>query len=137
MIFVSDDVPYCLYKGEGNPDVSKVIQFTFSRQTLREKFVELKEEFESALSRIGDEIELIRDDNLARGAFVRIAAVTATKKDSSPYWNVDTEHLNSSLTSGDPPEYWPGKPDWGIDFITDTHSYPWMPVDISNRSFPF
>ncbi|PYS64456.1 MAG: hypothetical protein DMF76_04595, partial [Acidobacteria bacterium] len=35
------------------------------------------------------------------------------------------------------PEYWRGKPDWGTDFITDTHSFPWMPVDISNSSFPF
>ena len=94
-------------------------------------------EFESALSKIGDEIELIRNDNLARGEFVRIARVTANKKGSSEYWDVDTKDLNSLLTSGDPPEYWRGKPDWGTDFITDTHSFPWMPVDISNSSFPF
>lgn len=80
VLFVSDDVPYCLYKGEGYPDVEKVIQFTFSRQTLREDLARLKEEFESILSRIGDEIELIHDDNLARGAFVRIAGVTAKKE---------------------------------------------------------
>jgi hypothetical protein len=137
VIFVSDDVPYCIYKGKGNPDVSKTIQFTFGRQTLRGRLNELKEEFESALSRIGDEIELIRDDNLARGAFVRISGVTAKKRDSSDYWEVDTAHLNSPLTNDDPPEYWRGKPDWGTDFITDTHSFPWMPVDISNRNFPF
>ena len=68
VIFVSDDVPYCLYKGEGEPEVSKVIQFTSSRQTLHEKFPALRVEFESALSKIGDENELIRDDNLARGS---------------------------------------------------------------------
>jgi hypothetical protein len=136
VIFVSDEVPYCFYKGEGDPDVSKVIHFTFSRQALREKFAELKEEFESALSRIGDEIELIRDDNLARGAFVRIARVTANKK-SSEYWYVDTEQLDSSLTNDDPPEYWRGKPDRGTDFITDTNSFPWMPVDISKGNLPF
>jgi hypothetical protein len=137
VIFVSEDVPYCLFDGEGTPNVSKVIQFTFSRQTLRDEFSNLKEEFESVLSRIADEIELIRDDNLAQGAFVRIAGVTATKKDSSDYWDVDTDRLNSSVTNDDPPEYWPGKPDWGTNFITDTNSYPWMPVDISKSTFPF
>jgi hypothetical protein len=36
VLFVSEDVPYCLYKGEGYPEVSKVIKFTFGRQPLRD-----------------------------------------------------------------------------------------------------
>jgi len=137
VIFVSDDVPYCLYKGEGSPELTKVVQFIFSRQTIRQAAAELKVEFESIFSRIGDEIELIRDDNLARGEYVRIARVSATKKDDSEYWDVDTDQLKSVSKNDDPPEYWAGKPSWGTDFITDTNSYPWMPVDISNLSIPF
>jgi len=113
------------------PEFKKLVDFVFSRKALQEHFAEVKADFDSITATITDETDLIREDNLARGAIVRVTQVSATKSAGVDYWFEDTSGLRSTLGSNDPAEYWGERPVADTNFITDTTTYPWMPSEVS------
>jgi len=136
-VFASESIPYATAVGDEQPRLLKEIQFSFSRETLSAEHERIKSELERLLAAITAEKELITEDNLARGEFVRTAWVSSTRAQGAPRWQVDTTSLQSPISPADPVEYWAGKPIFTTHFLTDTESYPWMPVNVSNLSLPF
>jgi hypothetical protein len=135
IIFASEDLPF-LY-GKGDPDFYKTVQLLFSRATLTSVHADVKADLTNVLGKITSETDLIREDNLARGDFVRAAWVSARRDNEDADWQYSTSNLASPAAEGDPTEYWAGKPFFGQHFLTNTESYPWMPVNISEFSTPF
>lgn len=113
------------------PTFGKLVDFVFSRKSLQEHFEGIKADFDSITASITDETDLIREDNLARGAIVRVTQVSASKHTDSKYWFEDTSGLRSTLGPNDPAEYWGERPSFYTNFITDTATYPWMPSEVS------
>lgn len=137
VIFASEDVPYVQMPTDGVPAFSKTVRLLFSRKTLADKHDELKKEVEQVLKQITTETDLTKDDSLARGDVVQSAYVTATREAEDKRWQVDTSSLRSRGSEDDPPEYWAGHPILGGHFISNSDSFPWMPVTISQFMLPF
>lgn len=137
-IFASEFVPYAAPTEDTSPDFSKTIHFYFSRDSITAAYSQIKPELETLLRKITEETRLIHADNLARGEFVRTASVSVNRSDQAARWRVTTQSLHSPSSTTDPAEYWAGKPlFFGDHFLTNTESFPWMPVTISNVTFPF
>lgn len=136
-IFASEWIPYGGMEEGEDPNLSKRVQFYFSRESLGAVYERIKPELEELIRKITAETELIVEDNLARGEFVRTAYVSASRSGENARWNVATGGLQSPVSDSDPVEYWAGKPLFSSHFLTNTESFPWMPVNISNFSPPF
>lgn len=120
------------------PDMlfGKNLHFTFGVKVLEEKYCELKKEFEFLISKIAQEVELIREDHLARGELVQLIRIDASQKKGSndkTYWKFNTADLYRPIAANDPVEYWGRLEMPSKDLITETKIFPWMPVDISNE----
>lgn len=136
VIFVSEQIPYTVMPADGIPSFSKTVRLLFSPETLADKHEELKKELEELLARITNETDLIKEDNLARGDIVQGVSVSASRDAETP-WQIDSRNLRSPSSNNDPSEYWAGHPFWGTDFLSNTESFPWMPVKIAEMEFPF
>jgi hypothetical protein len=137
VIFASEYIPYVQMPANGVPAFSKTVRFLFSRKTLGEKHDNIKKEVEDVLKQITTETDLTKDDSLARGDVVQSTYVTATREAEDKAWRVDTTTLHSRGSEDDPPEYWADYPVFGANFVSHSYSFPWMPVTISQFSFPF
>ena len=137
LIFASEYVPYVQMPIDGVPAFSKTVRLLFSRKTLADKHDELKKELEEVLKQITTETDLTKDDSLARGDVVQSAHVTASREAEDKGWQVDRTSLLSRGSEDDPPEYWAGHPFLGGHFVSNSESFPWMPVTISRFTFPF
>lgn len=136
VIFASELVPYAFLRDQQTPEFRKSVQLLFSRHTLAAQYAALKRELEDVVRTITTESDLILEDNLARGELVRLSAVTANKHEKYGFMP-DNRQLATPLRPDDPVEYWGGKPAWTFDLVTDTDSYPWMPVNVSEPSLVF
>lgn len=131
VIFVSEWFPFSFGPSEES-GARKGVDFVFGRAALANQFEGVKAEFTEILEKITAETELIQEDNLARGEFVKVAQTSVTK--SGQRWHPDVGRLRTPLRHDDPPEYWGRRPTGDIDFVTDTRFYPWFPVDVSAES---
>jgi len=117
-----------------NPETQKFvkqIRITFSRKSLMNSHSVLKSEFENILQTISKEIDLIRNDNLARGKLIEVVHCNCRKSDSSDFWFINTEVFNTEFDEESPVEFW-GTFEFSSDnFVSDTNKYPWMPIEIS------
>lgn len=136
VIFAAEGVPY-VNVDEDPPQFKKLVDFVFSRKTLLDAHDAIKADLDALVLTIAEESDLIREDNLARGALVRVGEVVASRAEGSTYWVRNTSALRSPIGDDDPSEYWGGRPSGDRDFITDTPSYPWMPTDVSEEEVPF
>jgi len=123
-------------------DVSfaKKVRFTFSRAVLNEFTVEIKGALVELIETIDSESDLIMEDNLATGEIVQAVTTSARKREAEDYsfWSFDESKIAFPVSSDHPPEYWGEMSGQVGDFISDTDSYPWMPVRISsNDDLPF
>jgi len=116
----------------------KQVGLTFSHRVLAEAHVELKKALEDALTLVTQEIDLLKEDQLAKGKLVRLCKFVSRREKSgdSSQWSLDFDLLRSQPPGGELPEYW-GDVTAGNDFISDTESYPWMPVKVSEEDIPF
>ena len=118
-------------------EVQKDIGLTFSRRALTQRFGEIRGSLESVLSQVSKETDLLREDQLARGKLVSVTPVTARRQQAGDtvWWTVGRSGLQSAIPERELPEYW-GPTTAGVDFVSDTDDYPWMPVKIS-EDIPF
>lgn len=137
IIFASEVVPYVAMPKSGPPLFSKTLRLLFSRRTLAERHEDLKAELEQLLKRITTETDLIREDNLARVVLVQSVGATARREAQESDWRVATSNLLSPAREDDPPEFWAGHPLFGMDFVSHTESFPWMPVTVAEFDVPF
>jgi hypothetical protein len=121
------------------PLFEKVLNFTFSRQSIVEHHEEIKSDLEEFIRRISEEAGLLSEDQLAAGEILRLVNVTALHrhKETRQWWEIDIASLKSPVGVNDPTEYW-ATTNWiPTNLLTDTESYPWMPVKVSPDYFPF
>lgn len=124
-----------------NPEkhtIYKTIEFTFGHNTLKNHFEAIKTDFENIFLEITKEINLIEQDNLARGKLIESAIVRYHKDDNSNYYNLKINSLCTDLDEDTPVEFWGTKYYAFNGFITSTEIYPWMTVPISeDKGLPF
>lgn len=135
VIFVTEQVPYVSMPAAGNPAFSKTVRLLFSADTITDKHEELKKELDELLERITNETDLIKEDNLARGDIVQWVTASATRDPVDRPWQIDLRSLRSPSDNDDPSEYWSSPPFWGVDFVSNTDSFPWMPVKVAESDF--
>lgn len=116
----------------------KEVCLTFSRRVLAEAHAELKAALEEALTLIIQETDLLKEDQLAQGSLMQLRWLVARQVGSgdSSYWSIDESALSSPPPDEALPEYW-GHVTAGSNFISDTESYPWIPVKVSEEDVPF
>lgn len=110
-------------------NIRKFILITLGSKNIKTCYAEIKKDLEHILLEVTKEIDLIKNDNLARGKLVEVSNCTYRKSDSKHfilYINFETE-----LTESTPVEFWGTKYTIYNNFITSTEKFPWMTVDVS------
>ena len=135
--YLSELIPYIPYTEGEDPDISKRISLVFSRKILTENYEIIKSNIENLLSKISEETELIKEDNLARGEILEVAVAYVSLREglesgSESYWWTDLGRFECVVREDDPPEYW-GTIFYILrgGFVADMSKYPWMPGKIS------
>ena len=114
-------------------DISKECTFVSSRSMMEEKYLEIKDALEELLSKVGEEVDVITEDLSVRGNLIEVVNIPVRERewDEGSFWLPDTYSLQSVVDSDHPPEYWGQFSIAHSDFVSDTESYPWMPVNVS------
>lgn len=139
LIYASEEVPYTTVGDDLAVKFRKDILMLFSRGVISKDHGLLKKEIEELLLTIAKEGEMITQDNLASGQIVNSVIIWAEQRGTAKtkYWSLDISPLRTAVKEDDPPEYWGSIGDATRDFISETRSFPWMPVDISRWDLPF
>lgn len=118
----------------------KNLHFVFTRSALNQSGSDIAACFRELVSKISGELELLQQDDLARGdllSVVEIYGYWQAPKDEGRVgsWQFGMAKVESPPRDNDPPEYW-GDLGWlGAEFVTRRHKYPWMPSSISGQEF--
>lgn len=139
LIYSAEDVPTTTFRNDLSFKFSKDFLMLFSRDVISKEYAVIKKDIENLLLNVAEEGEMISQDNLARGHLVDPVIIEADRRGSATtkLWHLDTTPLHTPAKENDPPEYW-GNLDYATrDFISDTRSFPWMPVDICRLDLPF
>jgi len=129
--FLSEAAGFSYARKDPEAVAKKRIGLVFHRQVISENFAEVKEGLEDLLRLIANETELIQQDNLARGKIVASADVHAVREEGNEFWKANLSRLLCPVTPESAPEYWGDFSFRVVDFVSDTESFPWMPVTIS------
>jgi len=118
---------------------SKLLSFTLTRKSLNDSGIEVAQSFSELVLKISKELELLTQDDLARGELLSAVAIFGywqpQQDNHQGFWQFSVSKLESPPREDDPPEYW-GDLGWlGAEFITKRDKYPWMPSAISGRDF--
>ncbi len=139
--FLAEDIPYVDVTHDNCPNFVKKVSLVFARNAILENYQEICDQLRDLLLTIDTETELLRKDNLARGALIDSAHIMSVRRrivdDEDSWWSVDTNRLRSELGENSPSEYWGNLGLQTGDFIAGSTKYPWMPSDISKEEFPF
>ena len=138
--FLTESVYYPQMKEDYDALFVKILSFVISRPMLETQHKNLKKSFEDLLLDIAKEVELIQQDNLARGHLVHSVTTNATlqKQKEQSRWEWRYQLLNTPVAENDPPEYWGSLSFSGLqDFVAATDKYPWMPESVSPGEIPF
>lgn len=131
MVYATESASMAFPPDSASPSCSKSISFVFSAQSLSSFWDEIASDLQRALTTISTEVDLLRQDNLARGSLVEAVTGYGSRKDEQSDWNLPREMLKCDVQSDSPSEYWGDFFVFNDDFIAGTHQYPWMPSQIS------
>jgi hypothetical protein len=116
----------------------KSLSFVFSRTILETRYNDLADAFRNLIAKITEELDLLGQDDLARGELLSVVEVFGwftQNEGGQGNWTFRSERAESPPRENDPPEYW-GNLGWlGSDFIARRDKYPWMPSAISGVEF--
>jgi hypothetical protein len=137
-IAVTEAIPSTYTTSPEETSFEKQIRFTFSRTSLSKNYAELKTELKKILLLISNEVTLTKEDNLARGKLVEVVSCSIRKTDQSSFYDVGNAAFLTKFNAESPVEFWGVFNSSYGHFVTNTSSYPWMPVDVSeDKSLPF
>jgi len=140
IIYMSEGVTIARKDAKYDADFYKKISIVISKENIIKKYKEMCPQISALLTEISEETELIKQDDLAKGEIVKAVYSYAMFKqtaDKKGYWSFGTELLSCNVEEDSPSEF------WGImnfpysHFISDTHKYPWMPVEIAQMKLPW
>jgi len=130
-ICATEITPSSSIKNPENPTLIKQIRLAYSRKSLEKNYLTIKAEIEKILIQITKEIELIKQDNLARGKLIEVVNFSLRKRDEGDYYSYYDDIFETTFDEYSPVEFWGTFNYTTLNLITDTNKYPWMPVDIS------
>jgi hypothetical protein len=131
-ICVNEYIPGLFSKKVENIQIYKEIRFTFSRKNIEKNYNEIKIQLEDIVLQISNEVELIKNDNLARGILIEAVNSSFDKHSESEYYTWESSQFVTEFDEYSPVEYWGNLNYPTSNFVTDTEQYPWMPVTISD-----
>lgn len=131
--YISEFVPGADMPPDMKPIVRKKLSFVFSKRRLAEATGELRDTFVGLIEEIRKQEQLVSDDHLARGSLIEPVDTSALNRQNEPHqgWKLDTTPLNCPISGGHSTEYWGSFMLWGSNFIAASHTFPWMPQDVS------
>lgn len=140
VVIAYENIPYLSFDIE-KPSFPKSISFILSRRCLQKSIVEIKKELETMITKITEEVDLIKEDTLARGTIIEGVVIGAVLRESgaSKYWSCDKEKLKTQESESSLSEYWGNLSSLGSNFISDAETFPWMRTKISDdkSALPF
>ena len=116
--------------------IEKSVFLGFNRKTLQDNHAEIQSEITSLLSKIEEETELIKEDNLAMGKLISAVVITEKWEPGRKWSSFDTSAMESGFKEDDPPEWWGEMRVYVKDLISGTHTFPRMPTSIAEQQFP-
>lgn len=135
-ICVNEYIPTLYNKNADSIKIHKEVRFTFSRKNIEKNYAEVKVQLEEIVLQISNEVELIKNDNLARGILIEAVNSSFDKYNESDYYHWKSQQFITEFDEFSPVEYWGSLNYPTLNFVTDTEQYPWMPVTISDDKDP-
>jgi hypothetical protein len=137
-ICVTESFSTAMFKKIDNFEFKKIIHFTFSRKSISENCLLIKEEIEKLLIQISTELALIREDNLARGKLIESINLHVSKTPNSQYFHLEKGQFTTLIEELSPVEFWGSLNYVSDNFISGTEFFPWMPIKIAeDNEMPF
>lgn len=134
-IYMTEYIPWTSETKDTPAIFQKSISVVFHIDTLKKEYAFIKQEFEKILNTISKETELIQEDNLAKGQLVELVNVSVKIPTDKKYEYAKTAELRSPSQESDPPEWWGELKLYVSDFISGTHTYPWIRTNIARIQF--
>lgn len=136
-IYMTEYIPWTKVSKDTPANFRKSVSVVFHIDTLKKEYVSIKRDFEEILLTISNETELIQKDNLAKGQLVELVNASVRTSKDGKYSYAKTAELRSPLQESDPPEWWGELTLFVSDFISGTHTYPWISTNIARVQFPY
>jgi hypothetical protein len=135
-IYISETIPSLYQSSNWKSSINKRINFLFPREILQSNFSLLEDNFKNLLDDIKNEVEMIQQDNMARGELVhsvRLYGFSEQLEDGSLNVDIDTSDLSSIENEEVLPEFW-GQISYfsGKHYLSHATQFPWMSERISN-----
>ncbi|TVV44144.1 Swt1 family HEPN domain-containing protein [Thalassolituus sp. C2-1] len=139
-IYVADS--YVLGRLNADFDVvsNKEFSVVLSKRTLTDNIDSLESAIRDIITKVDEETELLKSDDLARGVLVEPKHANASVKtghNNNRYWQVALDALKPDSSKASEVEYWGTRGHYVTDFVSATQQYPWMPSSISDLELPF
>lgn len=139
-IYLSDSYVSGRLNAEYDIASRKEFSVVFSKQTLNSNLNDIEESIRNVITRVDEETELLKMDNLARGVLIESkhgSARIQTGYNSNRFWSVNLDSLKPDPEKLSDVEYWGYVGNFETDFVSATDQYPWMPSSISGIEVPF
>jgi len=133
--YVKEHVHHPLLENNFDLTITKNINLVFRKDIILDHHQLISEQIKETLNTITDEIDLLKQDNLARGKLVESVQTMAWLYETEGQdgkWNYHYDKLEQKYLSHHPDEYW-GQLLSTSDVVAGCRRYPWMPADISAR----
>lgn len=138
LICATETLPFVFTKNPESAFIKMQIRMTFSKECIAKEYASIKSELQKILIQISQELDLIKEDNLARGKLIEVVNCHLEKSGESEYFTAKQEVFRTNLDEDSPVEFWGTINRAGTNYLTNTDKYPWMPVKISHdKAFPF
>lgn len=139
-IYLSDS--YIGGRLDAECDIASRKEFSviFSNQTLKNNLDDIEKSIRHVITRVDEETELLKTDNLARGVLIESKHGSARFQighSNNRYWQVNLDTLKPNTEKLSDVEYWGYVGHYETDFVSATNQYPWMPSSISDIELPF
>ena len=138
LITITEYNPFIFSESIENINLVKTIFFTFSKEQLIKSYTPIHSLLEEIILDIVKEIDLIKEDHLARGKFVETLTYYVRKSSGSKYYSTNDNIYKTNIEFNNPIEFWGDLNFVDKDFISSTSIFPWLPIEVSeDKGSPF
>lgn len=138
--YVSEYINYPTLDKDYNLQIHKYVNLVFKKNVLQQVCDDVSDNIKNITLMVAEEVELLVNDNLARGRILDTVNCTAWwthKEDNKGEWTHNYEALKCPYEPDHPDEYWGHIIFIGNDIVSGARIYPWMPSDISKFDWSF
>lgn len=129
MTFITEMNPQLNYQDNKLASASKIVTAVFSKECIMHNYKEICDILMKTIALYFSDANKIIADNTYQGTFTESVNLATFKQGDTLHTN--TAPITEYDTDDELPEYWRGDITNFQNFISDTSSYPWMPVKIT------